>query len=201
MGNGIAHVCALAGFSVLLNDVSADRIKAGMATINGNMARQVSKKSISEEDRKSALARIKPAEKYDAFSDCDLVVGTEEELHAAGGSEDTLAAIRTIRALSKATIVCKRGPMGCVVFPGAIPASIEDGIKGPGFPVEVYNILGAGDAFAAGFIYGRLQGWDWFRSARMGNACGAIVVTRHGCANFMGYASEVLDFVEARGGF
>ena len=79
MGNGIAHVCALAGYSVLLNDVSADRIKAGMATINGNMARQVGKKSISEDDRKGALARIKPAEKYDALSDCDLVIETATE--------------------------------------------------------------------------------------------------------------------------
>jgi 3-hydroxybutyryl-CoA dehydrogenase len=79
MGNGIAHVCALAGYSVLLNDVSADRIKAGMATINGNMARQVGKKAISEDDRKNALARIKPAEKYDAFSGCDLVIETATE--------------------------------------------------------------------------------------------------------------------------
>ncbi|HEY7232114.1 MAG TPA: 3-hydroxybutyryl-CoA dehydrogenase [Pseudolabrys sp.] len=79
MGNGIAHVCALAGYSVLLNDLSADRIKAGMATINGNMARQVGKKTISEEDRKSALARIKPAEKYDAFAACDLVIETATE--------------------------------------------------------------------------------------------------------------------------
>ena len=65
MGNGIAHVCALAGYSVLLNDVSADRIKAGMATINGNMTRQVSRNAISEEAKKAALALIKPAEKYD----------------------------------------------------------------------------------------------------------------------------------------
>jgi 3-hydroxybutyryl-CoA dehydrogenase len=79
MGNGIAHVCALAGYSVLLNDVSPDRIKAGMATINGNMARQVGKKAIAEDDRKSALARIKPAEKYDALSDCDLVIETATE--------------------------------------------------------------------------------------------------------------------------
>jgi len=79
MGNGIAHVCALAGYSVLLNDLSADRIKAGMATINGNMARQVGKKSISEDDRKNALARIKPAETYDALSDCDLVIETATE--------------------------------------------------------------------------------------------------------------------------
>ena len=79
MGNGIAHVCALAGYSVLLNDLSADRIKAGMATINGNMARQVGKKSISEDDRKNALARIKPAETYDALSGCDLVIETATE--------------------------------------------------------------------------------------------------------------------------
>jgi 3-hydroxybutyryl-CoA dehydrogenase len=79
MGNGIAHVCALAGYSVMLNDVSADRIKAGMATINGNMAKQVGKKAISEDDRKSALSRIKPAEKYDGLSGCDLVIETATE--------------------------------------------------------------------------------------------------------------------------
>jgi 3-hydroxybutyryl-CoA dehydrogenase len=79
MGSGIAHVCALAGYSVFLNDLSADRIKAGMATINGNMARQVGKKAISDDDRKGALARIKPAEKYDALSDCDLVIETATE--------------------------------------------------------------------------------------------------------------------------
>ncbi len=79
MGNGIAHVCALAGFSVLLNDVSADRIKTGMATINGNMARQVSKKTITEDDRAKAVGRIKPAEKYDALGSCDLVIETATE--------------------------------------------------------------------------------------------------------------------------
>ena len=79
MGNGIAHVCALAGYSVLLNDVSPDRIKAGMATINGNMARQVGKKAIVEDDRKNALARIKPAETYDALANCDLVIETATE--------------------------------------------------------------------------------------------------------------------------
>src|SRR6185437_15261916 len=79
MGSGIAHVCALAGFSVMLNDVSPDRIKAGMATINGNMARQVGKNAISEEDRKAALSRIKPAEKYDDLAACDLVIETATE--------------------------------------------------------------------------------------------------------------------------
>ncbi|HZP75912.1 MAG TPA: 3-hydroxybutyryl-CoA dehydrogenase [Pseudolabrys sp.] len=79
MGNGIAHVCALAGFDVMLNDVSADRIKAGLATINGNMARQVNKQAITEEARKGALARIKAAEKFEALADCDLVIETATE--------------------------------------------------------------------------------------------------------------------------
>jgi len=79
MGNGIAHVCALAGYSVLLNDVSSDRIKAGMATINGNMMRQVGKKAISDDDRKAALARITPAEKFDAMASCDIVIESAAE--------------------------------------------------------------------------------------------------------------------------
>jgi 3-hydroxybutyryl-CoA dehydrogenase len=79
MGNGIAHVCALAGYSVMLNDVSSDRIKAGMATINGNMARQVGKKLISDDDRKAALGRISPAEKYDVMAGCDIVIESAAE--------------------------------------------------------------------------------------------------------------------------
>src|SRR6516164_4987372 len=81
MGNGIAHVSALAGFDVKLNDLSADRIKAGIATINGNMARQVSRKRITEEERQAALKRITPAETLDALGDCDLVIeaATEKE--------------------------------------------------------------------------------------------------------------------------
>jgi len=114
--------------------------------------------------------------------DCDLIVGTEEELHAAGGSEDTLTAIRTIRSMSDATIVCKRGPMGCVVFPDAIPASLEDGIKGPGFPVEVYNVLGAGDAFMSGFLRGWLRGEPIETACAWANACGAFAVSRLLCS-------------------
>src|SRR5207253_6834236 len=81
MGSGIAHVSSLAGFEVKLNDLSSDRIKAGIATINGNMARQVSRKRISEDDRQAALKRIAPADKFDAFEDCDLVIeaATEKE--------------------------------------------------------------------------------------------------------------------------
>jgi 3-hydroxybutyryl-CoA dehydrogenase len=81
MGSGIAHVSALAGIDVKLNDLSPDRIKAGIATINGNMARQVSRKRITEEERQAALGRIEAAETYEAFDDCDLVIeaATEKE--------------------------------------------------------------------------------------------------------------------------
>jgi 3-hydroxybutyryl-CoA dehydrogenase len=79
MGNGIAHVCAVAGYSVLLNDLSADRIKEGLATINGNMTRQVGKNLLKEDDKKAAIKRIAPAESYDALSDCDLVIETAVE--------------------------------------------------------------------------------------------------------------------------
>ncbi|KUL94728.1 5-dehydro-2-deoxygluconokinase [Bosea sp. WAO] len=128
--------------------------------------------------------------------DCDLIVGTEEELHAAGGSEDTLAAIRNIRALSGATIVCKRGPMGCVVFPGAIPASIEDGIKGPGFPVEVYNVLGAGDAFMSGFLRGWLRDEPVETCCKWANACGAFAVSRLLCSPESPTFAELQFFLE-----
>ncbi|WP_139486772.1 3-hydroxybutyryl-CoA dehydrogenase [Bradyrhizobium ivorense] len=79
MGNGIAHVAALAGFDVVLNDVSADRLKSALATINGNLTRQVAKKTISEDERKKALDRIASAEALDALADCDLVIETAIE--------------------------------------------------------------------------------------------------------------------------
>ncbi|MEY9880231.1 3-hydroxybutyryl-CoA dehydrogenase [Bradyrhizobium sp. USDA 328] len=79
MGNGIAHVAALAGFDVVLNDVSPDRLKSGMATINGNLARQVSKKAVTEDDKVKAMARITLAEKLDDLADCDLVIETAVE--------------------------------------------------------------------------------------------------------------------------
>src|ERR1700709_952722 len=79
MGNGIAHVAALAGLDVVLNDVSADRLKSGMATINGNLSRQVAKKIITEDARKQALARIVSAETIDGLSDCDLVIESAVE--------------------------------------------------------------------------------------------------------------------------
>src|SRR5581483_11958739 len=81
MGNGIAHVCALSGYSVLLNDVIGDRIAAGLATINGNLARQVSRQRISDEERQAAIKRITPANTLEELGDCDIVIeaATENE--------------------------------------------------------------------------------------------------------------------------
>ncbi|WP_448951786.1 bifunctional 5-dehydro-2-deoxygluconokinase/5-dehydro-2-deoxyphosphogluconate aldolase [Labrys neptuniae] len=128
--------------------------------------------------------------------DCDLIVGTEDELAIAGGSEDTLETLRRIRAISAATIVCKRGPMGCVVFPGAIPASLDDGVRGPGFPVEVYNVLGAGDAFLSGFLRGWLKGEPLETACAYANASGAFAVSRLLCSPEIPTFTELSYFLE-----
>ncbi len=114
--------------------------------------------------------------------DCDLIVGTEEEIRAASGREDVYDALLAIRAVSAATIVLKRGPMGCVVFDGPIPKTIDDGVIGKGFPIEVYNVLGAGDAFMGGFLRGWLRGEPHETSATWANACGAFAVSRLLCS-------------------
>jgi len=126
---------------------------------------------------------------------CDLIVGTEEELHVAGGSEDTIAAIRAIRAVSTATIVCKRGPMGCVVFPAEIPDTLDEGVRGPGFPVEVYNVLGAGDAFMSGFLRGWLRHEPLKTCATWANACGAFAVSRLLCSPESPTWAELQDYL------
>ncbi|MCB1884263.1 MAG: 5-dehydro-2-deoxygluconokinase [Geminicoccaceae bacterium] len=127
---------------------------------------------------------------------CDVIVGTEEEVHIAGGSEDTIEACRKLRDLApSALIVVKRGPMGCVVFDGAIPDDIEAGIKGPGFPVEVFNVLGAGDAFMSGFLRGYLRDRPIEECCAFANACGAFAVSRHGCAPAIPSWTELQDFL------
>ncbi|MFU0503173.1 bifunctional 5-dehydro-2-deoxygluconokinase/5-dehydro-2-deoxyphosphogluconate aldolase [Pseudaminobacter sp. NGMCC 1.201702] len=116
------------------------------------------------------------------LGDCDLIVGTEEEVLIASGEAELLTALKTIRSLSSATIVLKRGPMGCVVYDGPIPDDLEQGIVGEGFPIEVYNVLGAGDAFMSGFLRGWLRGEDLRTAATWANACGALVVSRLLCS-------------------
>jgi Uncharacterized protein conserved in bacteria len=126
---------------------------------------------------------------------CDLVVGTEEEILIAGGSGDVLAAVRAIRELTPAPIVIKRGAAGCTIIEGPAPQELAAGLDVPGFPVEVLNVLGAGDAFLSGLLYGWLGGQSLPESARLGNACGALVVSRHGCTPAMPSRVELEDFL------
>jgi 5-dehydro-2-deoxygluconokinase len=148
------------------------------------------------------------------MKNASIVLGTEEEVLAAYISDHSQLnithqqisapeisgnleeAIEGILALGVKALVMKTGSRGAKIhFPDGSSQEV------PGFPVEVLNILGAGDAFAAGFIYGQLKGWDLYKSCRMGNACGAWVVTKLGCANFNPYEMEILEFIESRGGF
>lgn len=126
-------------------------------------------------DRVSALMKS-------VLPDCDLIVGTEEEIMIASGADSVLASLKAIRAVTPATIVLKRGAMGCVVYDGPISDDLEDGIVGQGFPIEVYNVLGAGDAFMSGFLRGWLKGESHKTSATWANACGAFAVSRLLCA-------------------
>jgi 5-dehydro-2-deoxygluconokinase len=119
----------------------------------------------------------------------DLVIGTEEEFHIAAGCEDTEAALKRVRALTRAALVVKRGALGCSVHHG------EASFHQKGFPVEVFNILGAGDGFAAGFLSGWLKDLPLEECARRANACGALVVSRHGCAPAMPSREELETFL------
>jgi 5-dehydro-2-deoxygluconokinase len=151
------------------------------------------------EQRYVASAAV-TAQLQEALQLCDLIVGTEEEIHIAGGSTDTGAALRAIRAISSALIVMKRGPMGCIAYDGAIPEQLEHGVVGAGFPVDVFNVLGAGDAFMAGLLRGWVRDRPLPQALRYANACGAIVVSRHGCAPAMPTWEELSYFFEHRQG-
>jgi 5-dehydro-2-deoxygluconokinase len=114
--------------------------------------------------------------------DCDLIVGTEEEIMIASGADDVLSALKAIRAVSQATVVLKRGAMGCIVYDGPISDDLENGIIGKGFPIEVFNVLGAGDAFMSGLLRGWLGGGSLAPAATGANACGAFAVSRLLCS-------------------
>jgi 5-dehydro-2-deoxygluconokinase len=148
----------------------------------------------------------------------DIVLGTEDEINAGMLSEagqvqvthqqvsdarvtgDVDAAIQRLLTLGPRILLQKRGAAGSRVHLVTSGGAVER-IDAPGFRVEVFNILGAGDAFAAGAICGYVNGWDWYKTARLANACGAILVTKHGCANFMPSMAEVETFVNAQGGW
>ncbi|AOF13357.1 5-dehydro-2-deoxygluconokinase [Yersinia enterocolitica] len=125
----------------------------------------------------------------------NLIVGTEEEFHIAGGSTDTLVALQNVRKATQATLVCKRGAQGCSVFEGVIPSSWEQVKLHSGVRVEVLNVLGAGDAFMSGLLRGYLNDESWEQACRYANACGALVVSRHGCAPAMPTKIELDDYL------
>jgi 5-keto 4-deoxyuronate isomerase family protein/pfkB family carbohydrate kinase len=102
-----------------------------------------------------------------------LIVGTEEEVRIAGGSSDTGEALRKIRSLSGATIVLKTGAMGATVFGGEISDDLESGLRIPGYPVDVFNSTGAGDAFMSGFLRRWLDDEPLESCGELANACGA----------------------------
>lgn len=144
----------------------------------------------------------------------DIAVGSEDEIKATAVREvsqvsiahsqvsdprvegDVSAAIQILLKCGAGAVVLKQGTRGSSVY-------VADGsvVHADPFKVEVCNILGAGDGYASGLIYGLLKGWDWHRSLRMANAVGAIVVTRQACANDMPYEQETIDWIKARGGF
>jgi 5-dehydro-2-deoxygluconokinase len=141
----------------------------------------------------------------------DVLIGTEEEFYAllapypdpvVGGSLLSDGERGLLEGLIgevfangvTGTIVLKRGPRGSEVISDA------ERVVVPGFPVEVLDTVGAGDAFASGLIWSRLQGKSWYESCRFGNACGALVVTRHGCAVALPNRADVIEFARERGG-
>ncbi|MEX2306029.1 MAG: 5-dehydro-2-deoxygluconokinase [Pirellulales bacterium] len=129
--------------------------------------------------------------------DCDLVVGTEEELCIAGGSADVHSALKNIRSRTGAAIVRKRGAQGSMVYPDEIPEELEAGVSAASFPVDILNSTGAGDAFLAGFLLGWIRDEDWETCCRFGNACGAMVVSRHACSAAMPSLRELTHFLSS----
>ncbi len=128
--------------------------------------------------------------------DCDLIVGTEEEIMVAGGADSVLDALKGIRAISGATVVLKRGAEGCIVYDGPIADDLEAGIVGRGFPIEVFNVLGAGDAFMSGFLRGWLRDEALATCATWANACGAFAVSRLLCSTEYPTWPELKHFLD-----
>jgi len=127
----------------------------------------------------------------------DLIVGTEEEFHIAAGVEDNYDALQIVRSISDATLVLKKGSDGCQVFDSAIPSPLESGgVSATPFKVEVLNVLGAGDAFISGFLLGWVNGEPLATCCAYANGCGALVVTRHGCAPAIPNRQELEYFID-----
>ncbi len=126
----------------------------------------------------------------------EMTGGTEEEFTSPAARLTPLEALRAVRAVSGAMLVCKRGAAGAVAFTDAVPGSLDDGETGPGFPIEVFNVLGAGDGFFSGLLKGWMADAGW--PTALAYACGAFAVSRHGCTPAYPSLAE-LDFFLARG--
>lgn len=125
----------------------------------------------------------------------DLIVGTEEEFFIAGGKTEPMAALREVRKLSRALLVFKLGDRGCAALPGEIPDSFDE-VTYPGFPVNVFNSIGAGDGFMSGFLRGWLRDEDLAVCCRYANAAGAFAVSRLGCSPSYPSWIELNHFLE-----
>jgi 5-dehydro-2-deoxygluconokinase len=124
---------------------------------------------------------------------CDLIVGTEDELTTAAGAETIEQAMATLQRLSNAMLVQKRGHRGCSIY--ALTASGKrERMDVDGYPVEVVNSVGAGDGFMSGFLSGWLRDRPPVECGALGNACGALVVSRPGCTPAMPTRTEVEYF-------
>ena len=129
----------------------------------------------------------------------DLLIGTEEEfLIAGGGAGDLLTSLRRVREVTPAALVVKLGAKGCCFIEGPVPGRLEDAPTALGERIEVMNVLGAGDAFAAGLMTGFLKGEDFQGAAKIANACGAIVVSRHACAPAMPTSAELTHWFSGK---
>ncbi|MBS9436387.1 5-dehydro-2-deoxygluconokinase [Photorhabdus noenieputensis] len=151
--------------------------------------------SLGDGETRYIVSEQVTAQLQEVLSLFDLIVGTEEEFHIAGGSTETIEALHNIRKLTSAVLVCKRGSRGCSVFTDEIPNDLDDGITIQGVPVDVLNVLGAGDAFMSGLLRGYLNNEDWEKACTYANACGALVVSRHGCAPAMPDKTELDNYL------
>lgn len=130
----------------------------------------------------------------------DLIIGTEEEFMIAGGVEDdVIGSLKKVREVTDGIFVLKRGALGCQIYDGVIPDDIDELPIYSGERIEVMNVLGAGDAFASGLLYGLIRGKSYEEATRIANVCGAIVVSRHGCAPAMPTHDE-LNYWLKKGG-
>ena len=174
---------AKAANTKVIVDIDYRPVLWGLTGLGDGESRFVSSKDVSQH-----LQTILPH--------CDVIVGTEEEIHIAGGSEETITALKQIRKLSSAMIVLKLGPLGCTIINGDIPKNTTDFEVIKGKKVEILNVLGAGDAFLAGFMRGYLRNESHEKSATYANASGALVVSRHGCAPAIPSEKELFYYLD-----